>query len=344
MSLGDLHNPKAAADLIADFRRRFSSKVCMAPHPDHDARIVSAHTMSVEAVLRKISKDGHVYAPNFRVKFSADVHPIEIKRQGLRDVSVFNGFCAKHDAVLFSCLENEPFKFDRRQIFMLAYRAAARECYLKRKQCESLPTLEQMKAIHGISGEISYTEEILIHQTASLRGAEECEQLKVKLDKHLISSSWDRMVTHAIFFEKAPCLTACFVFQPFHDFDGRQLQDYENLDAEMSQLAITVIPVGQGAAAIFSWLDTANSAPRRFFESVVNSPNRTSAVIHAVLDNSENFALSPNWYESLPDTTRNYLLSRMWLLEASIEYHYRQRPEVTAPLLADWGATQVAPF
>lgn len=100
MSLGNLHNPKAAADLIADFRRRFSSKVCMAPHPDHDARIVSAHTMSVEAVLRKVSKDGHVYAPNFGTNFSADVHPIEIKRQGLRDVSVFNGFCAKHDAAL----------------------------------------------------------------------------------------------------------------------------------------------------------------------------------------------------------------------------------------------------
>ncbi|WP_349278796.1 hypothetical protein [Polaromonas hydrogenivorans] len=285
-----------------------------------------------------------MYAPNFGAKFSADAPPIEIKRQGLRDVSVFNGFCAKHDAALFSCLENEPFKFDRRQLFRLAYRAAARECYLKRKQCESLPTLEQMKAIHGITEEISYTDEILIHQAASLRGAEECEQLKAKLDKLLVSSSWDRMVTYAILFEKAPCLTACFVFQPFHDLDGRQLQDYENLDAEMSQLAITVMPVDQGAVAIFSWLDTANSAPRRFFESVASSSNRTSAVIHAVLDNSENFALSPDWYEALPDTTKNYLLSRMCLLEASIEYHYRQRPEVTASFLADWGVSQVAQF
>lgn len=330
--------------MIGDFRRRFSSKVCMAPLSDHDGRIVSAHTMSLEAVLRKISKEGHVYAPNFGTNFSADSPPIEIKRQGLRDVSVFNGFCAKHDAALFSCLENEVFTFSRRQLFTLAYRAAARECYLKRKQCESLPTLEQIKSLHNISEEIDYTQEILIHQAASLRGAEECELLKEKLDKFFVASSWDRMVSHAIIFEKPPCLTACFVFQPFHDLDGRELQDYQDLNAEMSQLAISVIPLNQGAAAIFSWLDAANSAPRRFFESVSQSLNITSAVIHAVLDNSENFALSPDWYEALSTPIKDYLKSRIFLLEASIEYHYRKRPELTAPPLADWGPAQIVAF
>lgn len=344
MSLRGLHNPRAAAELIGDFKRRFSTKVCMAPQPDHEGRIVSAHTMSLEAVLRKISKDGHVYAQDFGAKLSEDAPPIAISRQGLRSVSVFNGFCAKHDAYLFSCLENEPFRFNRMQLFMLAYRAAARECYLKRKMCESLPTLEQIKSMHGISEEISYTEEVLIHQAASLQGAEELEQLKSKLDEMLVSSSWDRMVTHAILFEKAPCLTSCFVFQPFHDLNGKQLQDYTNLEAEMSHLAVSVIPTDQGAAAIFSWLDTANNAPRLFFESVVSSTNRTSAVIHAVLDNSENFAFSPEWYELLPDATKVYLLSRVGLFEASIEYHYRPRPEGAAPALSDWGNSLVAPF
>ena len=172
MSLRDIHNPKAAADLIADFRRRFSSKVCMAPHADHEGSVVSAHTMSLKAVLRKISVNGHVYAPKLTGGFSPDEPPVNFKRLGLRDVSVFNGFCKKHDTVLFSCLENKAFQFTRKQLFMLAYRAAARECYLKRKQCESLPTLEQIKSMHGITEQIAYIEEILIHQAASLRGAE----------------------------------------------------------------------------------------------------------------------------------------------------------------------------
>lgn len=344
MSLGGIHNPKVAADLIADFRRRFSSKVCMAPQTDHAGCVVSAHTMSLEAVLRKISENGHVYALNFSGRFSPDEPPIEIKRLGLRDVSVFNGFCAKHDASLFSCLENESFCFTRQQLFMLAYRAAARECYLKRKQCESLPTLEQIRTMHGITQQIAYTDEILIHQGASLRGAEECEALKAKLDCYLMSESWDRMITYAILFPNAPCLAACFVFQPFHDLDGTQLQDYENLEAEMSQLAITVMSLKQGAVAIFSWLDSANSAPRRFFESVLRSSNLTSAVIHSAIDNSENFALSPPWYESLSEIAKNYLLSRIGILEASITYLDKKRPENSAPFLADWGVGQVVQF
>ena len=316
----------------------------MAPHPDHAGGTVAAHTMSLEAVLRRLSTDGHVYAPNFNGRFSPDEHPIQIKRIGLRNVSVFNGFCAKHDAALFSCLENEVFCFSRKQLFMLAYRAAARECYLKRKQCESLPDLEHIQAIHGITAPLTYTDEILIHQAASLRGAEECEALKAKLDGYLVNSIWDRFVTHAVLFPKQPSIAACFVFQPFHDMNGRQLQDYENLEAEMSQLAISLLPLEQGGAAIFSWLDSANSAPRRFFESVLDTDNLTSSVIHVALDNSENFALSPTWYESLPQSTRDYLFSRIGILEASITYSQKHRPELSAPILDEWGQGSVVQF
>lgn len=327
--------------MIADFRRRFSTKVCMAPYADHAGGTVSAHTMSLEAVLRKISKDGHVYAPNFKGRFSPDEHPIQIERLGLRDVSVFNGFCAKHDAAVFSCLENESFCFSRKQLFMLAYRAAARECYLKRKQCESLPKLEQIGAIHRLDETLAYTDEILIHQAASLRGAEEIEALKAKLDAYLVSGNWDRFITHAILFPTKPSVAACFVFQPFHDMNGHQLQDYEDLEAEMSQLAISILPLEQGGAAVFSWLDTANSAPRRFFESVLDTGNITSSVLHAALDNSENFALAPAWYESLPESTRDYLFSRI-ALGASITYSQGQRPELSAPHLDNWGPGSVA--
>lgn len=344
MSLGDLHNPKAAADLIASFRKRFSTKVCMAPQKDHAGGIVSAHTLSSQAVLRKISVDGHVYAPNHSGRFSPNAHPIEIKRSGLRDVSVFNGFCAKHDAELFSCIENESFRFSREQCFLLAYRAAARECYLKRKQCESFPALEEVQAIHGIKEKLSYNEYALVFQAASLRGAEEAEGFKAKLDRYLVQNAWDRLVTHAVLFPQTPNTVASFAFQPFHDMNGTQLQDYEDLGAEMSQLVINLLPLDQGGAAIFSWLDSANSAPRKFFESVIGGKNLTSSVIHAVLDNSDNFAFAPAWYEALSEQTKTYLFSRIMLLEASITYSDRSRPDSSAPFLDDWGIANVVQF
>lgn len=336
MSLEHLPNPKAAADLIAATRKKFSTKVCMAPYADHEGSIVAAHTLSREAVLRKISKEAHVYAPNLRFRFSPNENPIHVRKLGIGDVSVFNGFCAKHDTSLFSCLENEPFTFQPKQIFMLAYRATARECYLKRKQCESLPTPEQIGAIHKIKDRLEYTDSVLRFQEASLRGAEEIEAFKTKLDGYLLQEDWEQFESFSINFPKTPNLVASFTFQPFFDMNGNQLQDFTNLRADMSTLAISLLPLETGGVAIFSWLKTANAAPLRFYTSVAQGKNRTSAIIHAILDNGENFAISPEWYEGLPPETRDYLLSRMRLIPANINYSFKRRPDESSPYLDDW--------
>ena len=128
--------------------------------------------------------------------------------------------------------------------------------------------------------------------------------------------------------------------------NGIQLQDYENLQAEMSYLAISLIPIEQnGGAAIFSWLDSASHAPRRFYESVLEGKNiTTSVILDAVLDNSENFAISPSWYEPLPQEAKNYLFSRMGILEASIIYSAQKRPDEDSPNLGNWGTPSFAQF
>lgn len=289
MSLSSIHNPKAAAELIDRFRKRFSSKVCMAPLADHDGSIVSAHTLSVEAMLRHIAVDSHVYVAAQAKRLAKDVFPIEIQRRGLRDVTVFNGFCQK----LFACLEAEPFRFRRQQTFMLAYRAVARECYLKRKQYESLPTPQEFADMHGIADELRYSEAALVFQAASLSGAEDVEALKASFDQHLLSQAWDRVVTRAILFPNTPSVLAAAAFQPFVDMNGQQLQDFEDLDAEMSQICMSIIPTETGGAAIFSWLDSSNSAPQRFVDSVTQVPDLTSSVVHSIFDNTENFAINP---------------------------------------------------
>lgn len=344
MSLSDLPNPKAAAELIEKFRKRFSSKVCMAPHPDHEGSIISAHTLSVEAMLRKIAVDGHVYVAAQAKRFARDTFPIEMQKKGLRDVTVFNGFCQKHDRELFACLELEPFRFQRQQSFMLAYRAVARECYLKRKQYESLPSPDDYAAIHRIDAQLQFSEAALVFQAASLAGAEDAEDLKSSFDKHLLAKGWDRVVTRAILFPTTPTTLAAASFQPFIDMNGKQLQDFEDLEADMSQICMSVIPTETGGAAIFSWLDSSNAAPQRFFDSVVNAADLTSSVLHAIFDNTENFAVSPSWYETLKDDEKKYIFSRILLFAQNTTYADSPRPDRNAPKLADWGAAVVAAF
>lgn len=344
MSLSDIANPQAAARLIQDFRKRYSAKVCMAPGDDHDRAIVSAHTLSVESMLRRIAVDGHVYAIGKPKRIARDTFPIEIQRMGLRDVSVFNGFCARHDRELFACLETEAFHFTPEQIFKLAYRTVSKESYLKRKQFESFMSAEQYAEIHGIEERLRLSDVAVVLQANMLRGAEEIEALKARMDGLLLGSQWSRLVTRALIFPDVPSILGATTFQPYVDLDGRKLQDFENLDAEMSHVFLSVIPVGNGGAAIFSWLDTANSAPRLFFESMLRGRSTTLAVVHALLDNAENVAFSHNWYEQLSQSMKDYLFSRVVKFDGGVEQLNSPRADDAAPDLADWGSPTVAHF
>ncbi len=344
MSFSEVQNPRALADLVDRFRKRFSEKKCMSPLSDHEGGIVSAHTLSLEAMLRKIAIDSHVYVVGQTRRFASDTFPYEIQRRGLRDVSVFNGFCQKHDRELFACLETEPYRFSRQQNFMLAYRAVARECYLKRKQLESLPSPHEYASMHGIKHELQFTSEAIDFQTACLKGAEDVETLKNRFDKLLLDKSWDRLITRVILFPNTPTVIATAAFQPFFDMNGLQLQDFENLEVEMSQICFSVIPTELGGAAIFSWLDSSNSAPEKFFSSVSEVPDLTSSVIHAIFDNTENFAINPSWYEELSNEDKQYIFSRIILFEQSISYAENCRPDQSARPLADWGQGIISSF
>ena len=146
--------------------------------------VISAHTLSVECMLRPISKNGHVYAIEFDLFNPQNGRPTKLALKGLRETSVFNGFCAKHDKDLFAPIEDQPFICSQEQLFLHAYRATAKESYLKRKQAESLVTPEVFKEIHGMPAdmELQLSPDALLAQAASLLGAEDIERTKAKLD------------------------------------------------------------------------------------------------------------------------------------------------------------------
>jgi hypothetical protein len=126
--------------------------------------------------------------------------------------------------------------------------------------------------------------------------------------------------------------------------DGKQLQDFDDLEAKMSQICMSVIPTETGGAAIFSWLDSSNAAPQRFFDSVANGSDLTSSVLHAIFDNTENFALNPSWYEALSADEKKYVFSRILLFEQNTSYAEGARPDQSAPKIANWGSAALAAF
>ncbi len=312
MKISDLKNPAAAAKAINDFKRKYSAKTCLSPTKgDCAGGIVAAHTLSAQAMLRPISRDGHVYTVVANLFKRDGNSPIEFKLRGISDTSVFNGFCSFHDKQLFSPIEDKPFTCSPEQIFLYAFRAVAKESYLKRKQAESSLSLDDFREIHGIPKDhrIEFSEEMILHKAASLRGAEEIERLKEKMDRYYCASDWRRLVTTVILFSKRPNLVCNSVFSPAFDFRGNYLQEYGDWEQDLDFIMITVAPYATGGFALLSYLDTSKSASRTLIDSLIKRPNLTTSVIWLVLGQVENFALSPDWYESLSNGTRNKLMA-----------------------------------
>nr|WP_189639104.1 SEC-C metal-binding domain-containing protein [Amylibacter ulvae] len=103
-------NPWDAVDVN---RKSYSQKKCCARDVglgECDGRVIKAHTVSRGPNLAKIAKDGHVlhYVASIP-DMNKNGGKLSVKKIGIKDASVFHGFCSKHDRELFSCIENEVF-------------------------------------------------------------------------------------------------------------------------------------------------------------------------------------------------------------------------------------------
>ena len=279
----------------------------MAPFEGCDGKAISAHTMSVGAMLRPISRDGHVYALKEK-SLSEEGLPMDIRLRGIKDTSTFNGFCKKHDRELFSEIENKSFVCSRKQLFLFAYRAVCRESYLKRKQFEAFPTLEEMARIKGVTEEIQLSDFSATYLYGCSKGAADVEALKDRLDVLLSQESFGRLITTVVEFRGPLPFTSSFSYFPDFNFEGEELQDLSDFERELSTLIVTVFSTENKGYLLMSYEDSNNMAPKALVDSFIKQGDMFSALLWFIFCNTENFALSPSWYESLEERDRKLLM------------------------------------
>ena len=120
---------------VAANRKAFTQKKCCAHDAglgDCDGSIIKAHTVSRGANLARIAKDSHVLRYMVSIPgMRKNGRKLSVGKIGIKEASVFQGFCRKHDQELFSCIENEPFTGRPDQCIAVAYRTMSRELYGK---------------------------------------------------------------------------------------------------------------------------------------------------------------------------------------------------------------------
>lgn len=103
--------PVSKAEALKFSKSNSQRKACYAPasmHEDCDKRIVQAHTLSKSSSLKAIAdSSNHVMGVVMNLPSLIKTTEDGFQKIGINQASTFTGFCAVHDRILFSCLENE---------------------------------------------------------------------------------------------------------------------------------------------------------------------------------------------------------------------------------------------
>jgi len=295
----------------------FSVKECLSPsslHEQCDGKIVSAHTIPKSGSLKKIARNGHVYAfvpslDNLR-KQNGVIKP---QLLGINKASTFTGFCGYHDNNIFSPLEDEEFVGSNEQIFLLGYRAGARELYTKKAAASLSEFRSKMDKGRSIDDQYRIQTMSFISYIGVSAGLRDSEHYKAIYDDILIKKNFDTIKYLRISIEGPPSVMVSGGIFPEINFNGNELQDFGNIETILDLINFSSFYGENQGEIIFSWLPESESACKPFIESLleIESDKMGNALIRFFFEFCENIFLMPDWWESLDEATKLSLVSRI---------------------------------
>lgn len=106
---------------------------CLAPFHECSKKVIKAHSIQNNKILKKMSVDGHVIM--LSIKQNLDIGPtMNFKNIGKNQATTFTGLCAEHDNEIFQLIDDNEFDFtEPKHLFLLAYRSVLKELHSKMK-------------------------------------------------------------------------------------------------------------------------------------------------------------------------------------------------------------------
>jgi len=315
--LGRENAPKLARqDFEAHSKKMGAIKKCSAKGiiDECHGNIVKAHSISKSGSLKKIAVAGHVMGTKANL---SELHKnngnVTLGSVGINTASTFTGFCAHHDKTLFSPLEDKPIILDDTQLFLLAYRAIARELFAKELNSETADFMRS--ADKGFEPMV----QILMQHIASEFSAgvnlalNELKLIKAKMDDMLASQNYTKLKHFVVSFSETPEILVGGTTQPDFDFDGTELQEFGNPDAMMSHIIFNSITFDNRGCFVFSWIDEHDEICRKFIDSLarLEKQEMENALIRFSYSYSENTWASPSWWESADASVKKDVSERL---------------------------------
>jgi hypothetical protein len=230
---------------------------------------------------------------------------IEAYGAGINKELRFPCFCLQHDDELFACLEKQEFSATREQLRALTYRSVCCEACAKHQIVGCLKGKADLQMERALNTNQEAPPTLAFHvEIETIR----CIQLFVKKDA--MENNWrnrnDSLVSYVIRFATRPTVLVSTTVTPLVTFTGRILE------SRWDWISLSVIPGTNGGWAVFTWDKSAPKNPSLFVKSFakVAKELQTVALLNFIFESSENFAIAPQWWESLTPERHNDLFQR----------------------------------
>lgn len=310
---GRIDQPKDNPWLAVDANRKaFNKKKCCTHNVGLGAcegGVIKAHTVSRGPNLTKIAKDGHVlhYSANHQ-EMSINGGKLSVKKTGIKDASIFYGFCRKHDQELFSCIESEPFVGRPDQCLTVAYRTLSRELYGKDAGKHLQETLRGADKGQNIFEQLIIQKMLSIINTGNEAARRELKASHDVLTKALVDVRHD--VLKSVVFEFTSPLPFMFAgaWSPFTDLYGKELQK-GYVDELLEQIFVSSFAGNSRAMICLSWRNIDDAPGERIADQIKALPDdqKVSACLQLVVKHVENIFFDPEWFLQLNDKARKRL-------------------------------------
>lgn len=302
-------NPWAAVDAN---RRAFTKKKCCAHDVDLgpcDGGVIKAHTISRGPNLSKIGKNGHVlhYTSNIS-KMNKNGGKLSSELIGIKDASVFHGFCGKHDREIFSCIENEPFAGLPNQCLAVAYRTISRELYGKDSGEHLRETLRGADKGMNPFVQLLIQKELDTIEIGNEAARRDMKATHDALTNALVDDRPD--VLSSLVFKFATPFSFAFAgaWSAFTDLYGNELQS-GYADELLEQVFFASFTEPDSAMICISWRDYEAAPGKVIAEQIKALPDdqQASACLQFVMKYVENIYFNPDWFQALDDQQREML-------------------------------------
>lgn len=282
------------------------SECLLANERDCSGRVIRAHSIQNNRILRRIASQGHVLSFTLvDALFSGDLASV-----GRRQATTFTGFCSRHDTSLFSPIENGDYITGNvEQNLVFAYRALARELVTKRTQINFFTRLAQ-----------EFPENLPLFaemQLAAENSAEPLSGFKQRFDESLEMGDFSCLETRVIEFDVAYPLAVNSIFLPVKDFEGNTLQELDEtpgrLPPRVSPLFLNIFPQGENTYVLLSNFKEDLELFGFLDEQLMRVPSDEQKIrlSKLIATYCENLAYSPETWMAWTDDERTSFVSEL---------------------------------